>query len=742
MTTPNQFFPDSSANYGGLAAFAAKSIEDWRNEVTGGFISATTLVQDAIQNFITFISQIPVIGPIASAALQYLQDLIDNAGQATAAAVGTLIANLSTMLTQIGDIFDGVVVTPINTVVQQIKDWWTATGVDLPTAITNAGNAVGDIADIISNAAQSTAAQVGAALAGAVDGIDDVVATALGTAGAAATSFGQAFEGALAGWVNAIQGGSLAAANAAQFTAAATALTGTVSSLSAQMTSINGQLSGFYGGGTGGLQEQVLISDPESLPSGYSAVTTIAIASAKHTTAAATDVQTAGGSWAVDDGRAKYLFLRANSGFTTYTYVLLKSNTPGGGANCKIGCVVSGTNTVLKTFSLPGAGRVVTNSAYLISANGYDLTVTGPGLSESVNDSGHVSQIGSSYRYGGFGSDGHVREIAYYSGGSGTYSYPSWFAVGDLFDVVAVGGGGGGAGGAALVHGNGGNAGSWDSDSLRYGDSYDIPTATTSFAISVGAGGSSGIVGGGSGGNAGSTTVTISGVGTITGSGGAGGVGTGGDSNGDSPGSTTVDNTQFNGGATQTAQSGYGYGPGGGGAGGRQGDFASPPGHGGGGGASGGIWIAAYDMTIPGALTSFAFYDTTIVGPATAYVATDQTTTSTSYVDLATATDTVTVDVGPSGMVLVNLHCQIYNDAQKAGFVSFAMSGANTMSAQDKYCLHMQMSGAGWTTQTAGTSFLLTGLNAGSTTFKMKYRAGSSGGTAHFGLRHIAVIPL
>lgn len=129
-------------------------------------------------------------------------------------------------------------------------------------------------------------------------------------------------------------------------------------------------------------------------------------------------------------------------------------------------------------------------------------------------------------------------------------------------------------------------------------------------------------------------------------------------------------------------------------------------------------------------------------GPATAYVATDETTTSTSYVDLTTTTDTVTVTIGSSGMALVNLHCQIYNDAQKAGFAAFAMSGANTMSAQDKYCLHMQMSGAGWTTQTAGTSFLLTGLTAGSTTFKMKYRAGSSGGTAHFGLRHIAVVPL
>lgn len=253
MTTPNQFFPDSSANYGGLAAFAAKSIEDWRNEVTGGFISATTLVQDAIQNFITFISQIPIIGPIASAALQYLQDLIDNAGQATAAAVGTLIANLSTMLTQIGDIFDGAVVTPINTVVQQIKDWWTATGVDLPTAITNAGNAVNDIGDIITNAAQSTAAQVGAALAGAVDGIDDVVANAIGGAAAAATAFGQAWEGAWAGWVNAINGGAATAAQSSEVQSTLAAQRNTIVGISTAVAQLQAAAaasgsSGVFGG--------------------------------------------------------------------------------------------------------------------------------------------------------------------------------------------------------------------------------------------------------------------------------------------------------------------------------------------------------------------------------------------------------------------------------------------------------------------------------------------------------------
>lgn len=50
--------------------------------------------------------------------------LLSNSGAAGMAALGTLIANLNTMLTQISDIFHGASVTPVNTVVQQIQDWW------------------------------------------------------------------------------------------------------------------------------------------------------------------------------------------------------------------------------------------------------------------------------------------------------------------------------------------------------------------------------------------------------------------------------------------------------------------------------------------------------------------------------------------------------------------------------------------------------------------------------------------
>ena len=50
--------------------------------------------------------------------------LLSATGEATATSLGNLINLLVTMLNQIADIFDGGVVTPVNTAVQQINDWW------------------------------------------------------------------------------------------------------------------------------------------------------------------------------------------------------------------------------------------------------------------------------------------------------------------------------------------------------------------------------------------------------------------------------------------------------------------------------------------------------------------------------------------------------------------------------------------------------------------------------------------
>lgn len=129
--------------------------------------------------------------------------------------------------------------------------------------------------------------------------------------------------------------------------------------------------------------------------------------------------------------------------------------------------------------------------------------------------------------------------------------------------------------------------------------------------------------------------------------------------------------------------------------------------------------------------------NSTVTGAATAYVPTSEATTSASYVDLATTTDQVTVTISASGMALVLMQANGTNTSGYA-WTAFAMSGANTMAASDAYSIYYAPHAAS-VMQQMGVSYLLTGLTAGSTTFKMKYKSG--GGTATFFYRRIAVIP-
>lgn len=126
--------------------------------------------------------------------------------------------------------------------------------------------------------------------------------------------------------------------------------------------------------------------------------------------------------------------------------------------------------------------------------------------------------------------------------------------------------------------------------------------------------------------------------------------------------------------------------------------------------------------------------------PATATVSTSEATTSTSFTDLTTTTDSVTVTIGSSGMALVTIS-HTDTASQGAGHVSYAISGANTASATDTKAAR-----TGWWVVASGTfpasfSFLETGLAAGSTTFKMKYRT-TDGSSHSFSSRSISVIPI
>jgi hypothetical protein len=129
------------------------------------------------------------------------------------------------------------------------------------------------------------------------------------------------------------------------------------------------------------------------------------------------------------------------------------------------------------------------------------------------------------------------------------------------------------------------------------------------------------------------------------------------------------------------------------------------------------------------------------LGPQTASVATTETTTSTSYTDLTTTTDTVTVTIGANGVALVGVSAKIYNNTSTSeSFASFAISGATTAAASDSNALHILASGVNLPQVTATRVTLVTGLTAGSNTFKMKYRVTAN--TGSFQNRNIFVVPL
>jgi hypothetical protein len=132
-----------------------------------------------------------------------------------------------------------------------------------------------------------------------------------------------------------------------------------------------------------------------------------------------------------------------------------------------------------------------------------------------------------------------------------------------------------------------------------------------------------------------------------------------------------------------------------------------------------------------------------VSGAATASVATQESTTSSTYADLTTTTDSVTVTIGASGKAIVFLSAQMQNGTSTAyAWMGCAISGASTVAASGARAIMYQNVFTGGSPQAQyGSPYLVTGLTAGSTTFKLKYRA-AGGGTASFNNRNIAVIPL
>jgi hypothetical protein len=144
---------------------------------------------------------------------------------------------------------------------------------------------------------------------------------------------------------------------------------------------------------------------------------------------------------------------------------------------------------------------------------------------------------------------------------------------------------------------------------------------------------------------------------------------------------------------------------------------------------------------LPGSQLSWDFYDSgPVSGPASAVVSTTETTTSTTYADLATTTDQVTVNVGSSGLLVVFINSFVANGTfGNNSCISIALSGANTLAAADARGVFYQQIASG-TGEKIAMPIMLTGLLAGATTVKMKYRV--TAGTGTFQDRRIDAIPL
>lgn len=192
---------------------------------------------------------------------------------------------------------------------------------------------------------------------------------------------------------------------------------------------------------------------------------------------------------------------------------------------------------------------------------------------------------------------GNAVLTTYTTAGAHTYTVPGGYT---NFDIVALGGGGAGN---TFFSSVGGAAGSFASASLVLGSTLPNTTATLTATVGAGGVGGAGVA----------STVTGTGVTTISGAGGAYQAST--SDLGLGPGIFTLHGQKYVGGATTTTGTTVGNAPGGGGGG----DNNSS-------GAAGAVWILAYNAltNIAGGpipiLTGDFYLQTPITGATTLYV--------------------------------------------------------------------------------------------------------------------------
>jgi len=123
---------------------------------------------------------------------------------------------------------------------------------------------------------------------------------------------------------------------------------------------------------------------------------------------------------------------------------------------------------------------------------------------------------------------------------------------------------------------------------------------------------------------------------------------------------------------------------------------------------------------------------------ATAEVLTSQTTTSTTYTDLATVGPAITMTTATKAIVFLYCAAEV-NSAGGNPVSNFEVTGATTRSPTDTEGLSVESATIGGNNR-ASAVIIVTGLTAGSNTFRMKYK--TTTGTATFQDRRIMVMGL
>lgn len=138
------------------------------------------------------------------------------------------------------------------------------------------------------------------------------------------------------------------------------------------------------------------------------------------------------------------------------------------------------------------------------------------------------------------------------------------------------------------------------------------------------------------------------------------------------------------------------------------------------------------------------------LAPVAQSIATKESTTSSTYTDLSTFGPSATIIVPATGRAIAHFSAEVgwadgTTDSADGGFMSIALSGANTVAAVDDFRAGAfnQFGGTNFNDgeYEVGRSYAFTGLTPGSTTFTMKYRSAGSGKSVDFGRRTIVVEP-